>query len=409
MKVWKLVSGIFSIIFVLVVLLQSLVAGVFNKVFEIVLGSGESSGTTGIVIAALLLIGGIASIAVRKKETKKAYGLLIVLFELAAMIGFMGSGNSGLVIWAVWSFVCFVVAVFGLVKVLKPGITLKKKWWFWVSVAATIIISATVIAIPRSDDGTIKKLEQAIKTEMGTTHISSKTMKNAKLLPTSELDQIYSSPKKYTHRRVVVKGQVYNVQKTKKGIRFDLCSELLSINKISTVYYESKDVNIKDEDYVIVDGVILGEDDVYDINLSYVSIKATNVINSNYINVFSPTIKTYQVNQTIKQKGYKVTLMKVELAKNQTRAYIKVKNKGKADFYLYTPFAKIKQGNKKYYIDGDYILENPQFLDSIDRGKKVKGIVSFPAINPNQGFTLKIPAESDKDKEHIKTYVFKVK
>ncbi len=156
---------------------------------------------------------------------------------------------------------------------------------------------------------------------------------------------------------MIAKGQVYSVEKTKKGIKFDLYSKQLSLEKISTIYYDKKDMDIKDEDYVIVDGIVLGENDVYDVNLTYVNIKAINIKKSNYIDVFSPTIKTYQVNKTIKQHGYKVTLKKVELAKNQTRAYIKVKNKGRGEFYLYTPFAKIKQDKKKYYIDGDYIFK----------------------------------------------------
>ena len=115
------------------------------------------------------------------------------------------------------------------------------------------------------------------------------------------------------------------------------------------------------------------------------------------------------MNKTIKQKGYKVTLKKVELAKNQTRAYIKVENKGRADFYLYTPFAKIKQGNKKYYIDGDYILDYPKFLDAIKKGEKVEGIISFSPVNENASVTLRIPAGSSKEKQHIKEYTFKVK
>ena len=413
MKVWKLVSGIFSIIFTLIILLHSLLAGVVNTVLNTVFGNSETSGTAGIVIAVLLLIAGITSIAVRKRETKKAYTALIVLFELAAMIGFVGSGNySGLVIWGIWSFVCFVVAVFGMVKVLKPDIILKKKWWFWAGIVAAIIISVSVVAVPRDDTSVYAEFKKAIKilkTESGPKGLDNKTIKNAKPVPASEIDHIYSSPKKYTHRRVVVKGQVYSVRKTKKGIVFDLYSKLYSIEKISTIYYDKKDLNIKDEDYVVVDGIVLGENDVYDINLTYVNIQATRVIKSNYINIFTPTIKTYAVNKTIKQHGYKVTLKKVELAKNQTRAYIKVKNKGKGEFYLYTASARIVQGHNKHYIDGDYILDYPEFLDSIKPGKKVKGIIGFTPIDPNKSFTLKIPAASSKSKQNIKEYTFKVK
>ena len=410
MKVWKLVSGIISILLVLVILLQSFVVGIFNTIYTKLLGSTESSGTVGIVVSVLLLIAGITSIAVRKRETKKAYTVLIVLFELATMIGYVGAGNNtGLVIWATWCFACFVVAVFGMIKVLKPGIALKKKWWFWGSIAVAVIISAAIFAVPRDNGDKIEEVQKAIKTVWGPKQIDNKIIKESKLVPEDEVDNIYSSPEKYKYKRVVLKGQVYNVTKTQKGIRFDLFSEQLSLEKVSTIYYDDKDADINDEDYVIVDGVILGEDDVVDINLTYVSIKATKVTKSNYIDVFSPTIKTYEVNKTINQHGYKVTLKKVELAENQTRAYIKVKNKGKADFCLYTPFAKIKQGKKKYYIDGDYILDYPNFLDVIKKGDKVKGIVSFSKIDENQNFTLKIPAGSSKESQHIREYVFKIK
>ena len=410
MKVWKIVSGIISILLSLVILLQSFVVGVFNTILKRVLGSSDSGGTTGIVVAVLLLIAAIVSIAVRKRETKKAYMPLIVLFELAAMIGFVGAGNnSGLVIWAIWCFVCFIVAAFGMIKVLKPGIVLKKQWWFWVSIVGVIIISAVVISVPRGGSSTFEKLEKALKTEISPKNISSKTIKEAKLVPENELDQIYSKPKNYTHRRVVIKGQAYNTTKTDKGIKFNLYSEQYSLEKISTIYYDKKDLEIKDEDYVIADGIVLGEEDVIDLNLSYVNIKATNIIKTNYIATFAPTIKTIRVNKTINQKGYKVTLQKVELAKNQTRAYIKVKNKGKGEFSLYTPFAKIKQGKKKYYIDGDYILDYPKFLDTIKKGKTAEGIISFSPVNENKSLVLRIPAGSSKDNQHIKEYTFKVK
>ena len=410
MKVWKLVSGIISILLVLVILLQSFVVGVINTIYTKLLGSTESSGTVGIVVAVLLLIGGIASIAVRKRETKKAYVVLIVIFELATMIGFAGAGNNtGLVLWSIWCFACFIVAAFGMVKVLKPGITLKKKWWFWGTIVVAIIISSLLMAIPRDNSEKIQEVAKAIKAEWGPRQISNKVIREAKLVPENEVDNIYSKPKKYKHRRVVLKGQVYSVEKTNKGIKFDLYSEQWSIEKISTIYYDKKDLDIKDEDYVIVDGIVLGENDVYDINLTYVNVKATKVTKSNYIDVFSPTIKTYEVNKTINQHGYKVTLKKIELANNQTRAYIIVKNKGKADFYLYTTFGKIKQGKKKHYIDGDYILEYPKFLDTIKKGDKVNGIVSFTAIKDNMSFTLKIPAGSSKEKQHIKDYTFKIK
>ena len=59
MKVWKLVSGILSIILFVFVSFQSCAAGVSNALEA----NGEASGSAGIIVAILMLAGGIVSIA----------------------------------------------------------------------------------------------------------------------------------------------------------------------------------------------------------------------------------------------------------------------------------------------------------------------------------------------------------
>jgi len=55
MKVWKLISGILSMVLFLVVAFQSCAAGVANTLAE----NGEVSGSAGILVAILMLAGGI--------------------------------------------------------------------------------------------------------------------------------------------------------------------------------------------------------------------------------------------------------------------------------------------------------------------------------------------------------------
>ena len=133
MKVWKTTSGVISIVFVLLVLLTSCTAGIYNTVVQ----SDDSGGTVGAVFAILLLAAGIMSLAFRSKETKKTYIALISIFGLMTLMSFFGAGNNtALIIWGIWCFACLVVAVFGLVKVLKPDVILKKQWWYWTSIGA---------------------------------------------------------------------------------------------------------------------------------------------------------------------------------------------------------------------------------------------------------------------------------
>lgn len=79
MKVWKLVSGILSIILFVFVSFQSCAAGVSNALEA----NGEASGSAGIIVAILMLAGGIVSIATRRSLGKGGNIALIVLFGLA--------------------------------------------------------------------------------------------------------------------------------------------------------------------------------------------------------------------------------------------------------------------------------------------------------------------------------------
>ncbi len=107
MKIWKLVSGIISIVLFAFVTFQSCAAGVANALAE----NGESSGSAGIVVAIMLLAGGIVSIAVRNGG-KGGNIALIVIFIIPAIIGFSMAGSYvDLNIWAGWCALNAVLAV----------------------------------------------------------------------------------------------------------------------------------------------------------------------------------------------------------------------------------------------------------------------------------------------------------
>ena len=111
MKIWRLVSGILSIVLSVFVLLQSGAAGLSNALEQ----NGEVGGSAGLMVAILLLVAGIVSIVVRKGGKGGSIALLI-LFGLGALLGFSGAGSyADLKIWAGW---CLICAVLGLLGVL---------------------------------------------------------------------------------------------------------------------------------------------------------------------------------------------------------------------------------------------------------------------------------------------------
>lgn len=116
MKVWKLVSGILSIILFVIVTFQSCAAGLSNALEE----NGEVSGTAGVLVAAFMLAGGIVSIATRKSEKNGGNIALIILFGLAALIGFTNYGSfSDLAIWSGWCVINAVLAIVSFISIKK--------------------------------------------------------------------------------------------------------------------------------------------------------------------------------------------------------------------------------------------------------------------------------------------------
>lgn len=117
MKTWKLVSGILSIVLFAFVMFQSCAAGLGNALTE----NGESSGSGGIILAVLMLVGGIVSVSTRKNEGKGGNIALIILFGLAALFGFALAGSfADLNIWAGW---CLINAILAVVEMFKKNKT----------------------------------------------------------------------------------------------------------------------------------------------------------------------------------------------------------------------------------------------------------------------------------------------
>lgn len=112
MKTWKLVSGILSIVLFFMVAFQSCAAGLGNALAE----NGEVSGSAGIIVAIMLLVGGIVSIVTRNGG-KGGNIAIIVLYGIGVLFGYTLAGSfADLTIWATWCLICVILAIVSLVK-----------------------------------------------------------------------------------------------------------------------------------------------------------------------------------------------------------------------------------------------------------------------------------------------------
>lgn len=113
MKTWKLVSGILSMVLSGFVFFQSAAVELGNALAE----SSETSGSSGFIVATMLLSAGILSVVIRKRIEKGTHIALSVLYGIGAIIGLKLAGSyHDLHIWGTWCLVCAVLAIVSLKK-----------------------------------------------------------------------------------------------------------------------------------------------------------------------------------------------------------------------------------------------------------------------------------------------------
>ncbi|AEB75912.1 hypothetical protein [Clostridium botulinum] len=107
----KKVVGIISIILFLLITFQSCAAGVGNALS----GTGETSGSSGMILAICMLVGGI--LALISKQSKGILITGIVFYLIGGLLAIFNTGSyADLKIWAVLSFIFAGLLIFHYVK-----------------------------------------------------------------------------------------------------------------------------------------------------------------------------------------------------------------------------------------------------------------------------------------------------
>lgn len=101
MKTTKLVVGILMIVLSVFIIFQSSVAGIGNAVAD----NGQTSGSSGMLLAVMYLASGIVYICTRKKDGLGGDIAGLVMMIIAALMGFNAGSYSDLVIWAWLAFI----------------------------------------------------------------------------------------------------------------------------------------------------------------------------------------------------------------------------------------------------------------------------------------------------------------
>lgn len=110
MKTAKLIIGIVSIVLAFLVLFQSCAAGIGDAMMN----EGGTSGTSGLLVAVLMLASGIVAIATRRSRGGAVF--CVILYGLAGGLGVSVTGIfKDLIVWGV---LCLIFAVIFLLSAI---------------------------------------------------------------------------------------------------------------------------------------------------------------------------------------------------------------------------------------------------------------------------------------------------
>lgn len=251
------------------------------------------------------------------------------------------------------------------------------------------------------------------KTKFDNGTIEMGTYKNDVLLPISKEEQsgFLSNPSDYKGKCIELNGRVFGDVETADGIcTFQIYTDVENLTGKVYVISQAGKTDIADGTYVKVIGVVQNPvkgKNVFGVNLSVPAVAVRSLEVTNYVDAVSPTLKAVEMNQTITQNGYSVTVQKVEFAQKETRVYVKIDNQGSGEFDMYSFDCLIVQGGKQYTEQSNFDADYPEIQTDLLVGNSTEGILAFPTINM-ENFSIVLEGSSDNYREKFKPFEYAV-
>ena len=229
-------------------------------------------------------------------------------------------------------------------------------------------------------------------------------------LTEDEIKRMYSSPEDYIGRTVELVGQVFaGVDYDEDGVYFQMWADAENFNNNTVVAYLDPSFTVEDNQYVRVKGtvadVLVGEN-MMGATVTAPLIRADELAVLTYKEAVMPTIAVAEATtKTIEQRGYSVTVQTVELAEEETRAYISVTNNGSSTFSLYEFNMLLIQDGTQYEYTWNFMADYPELQTDIRPGITSEGVVVFPAIKETP-FQIIMEGDSGDWNEELEEYIF---
>lgn len=187
--------------------------------------------------------------------------------------------------------------------------------------------------------------------------------------------ELYSDPDAHEGgergRRRAASGEA---EDTGEELAFQMFADPENSEWNTIVYTDQTDLNLDTDDYVRVQGEVLGAfegENAFGASLTTPAVQASDFSTVSAGQAIDPATEVREIGQTLGDQGFEVTLDKIEFGEDSTRAYVKMANNTGRGASFYTFDAKIQQGSTQVdYLEDSiaYYEEEPPRPSGAPRG-----------------------------------------
>ena len=233
----------------------------------------------------------------------------------------------------------------------------------------------------------------------GTSSNSSGSGEEKVYVKESEFDELFTNPDQFKGKYVILTGQLLDApEKNGDTVTLQAWYDTKNYSQNFIVYTNETDESFSSNDYIIVDGIVDGElkgENYFGEEVTAPLITDAKVTKSTYKDVVAPTVSEISPNATAEQKGFTVSVEKVEYSDVETRVYMTVANNTNESISFGAYDIKILLDNKQINIDNAsssmYDGNYPELSYDIAAGASTSGVLVFPIIEQGQDFQIIVP------------------
>jgi len=225
--------------------------------------------------------------------------------------------------------------------------------------------------------------------------------------------ELSTDPDKFKNAVVNVTGQVFTTpEKDEDGTYFQMWADPKNGEYNTMIAYYDPSLEITQNDFVRITGTVdsayTGENQL-GVEITAPFIIADNVEKIDAQEILAPTKLLVNVNKMYDQHGLTISLNKIELADEETRLYVTVKNNTQDMASFYSSSTKATQGTNQFDEQINYEANYPEISYELLPGVVSSGMVILQSMDANvKSAKIFLDGSTDNYDLEFQPYIFDV-